>query len=216
MKIGPRGEFEITPAELFAEAKNNPVRLINDVLIRGTPFVFPTYRNYCDFLSAAGDALHVHPATLFVRGSSKIGFSISPRIPRPPKTIRVWNRLSEKSDIDLAIVDADLYYRIDGELQRWEQDNKATDFQGEAYEDYLERRQDRCFYYCREYRLPQVVGVAFRDAIQSIATEKFCDCKRTLSAFIFRDWFSLRRRYEYDLRQLCERVATGKLPPPPS
>jgi hypothetical protein len=216
MTISPEGKFEITPAELYARAQSEPERLINDVLIRGTPHAFATYRQYCDFLAAAGGALRVHPASLFVRGSCKIGFSVSPRIERPPRISKLWRAMTPGSDIDLAIVDADFYYHLDNELQRWEADNNAHQFAGDEYLEYVDRQRDRSFYFCREYSLPQVVCVSFRDAIQRIKTEDFCDHKRPLSAFVFRDWWSLRRRYEKDLRQLCDRVATGKLPEPPN
>lgn len=210
MDMSTEGHFNITPEELFERAKSAPTRLINDVLIRGTPLAFTTYQKYCDFLAVAGGVLRVHPASLFVRGSCKIGFSISPRVEK------VWGAMSSASDIDLAIVDSDFYYDLDRELQRWERDNNAQEFRGADYDGFVDRQRDRRFYCCREYSIPKVVCVSFRDAIQSIKTEDFCDCERTLSAFVYRDWWSLRRRYEYDLDQLCQRVTTGRLPEPPS
>jgi hypothetical protein len=215
MNLVAEGKFDLTPLELLEAAKTRPSRLINDVLIRGTPQVFDTYWKYCDFLSAVGGALRVHPASIFVRGSCKIGFSISPRIPRPPDTPKIWRPITNDSDIDLAIVDADFYYQVDDEIQRWEKDNKAHEFQGDEFDEYLARRRDRCFYCCRDYRLPDVVCVSFRDAIECINTKDFCDHRRPLTVFVYRDWWSLRRRYQYDLRQMCERVEGGRLPAPP-
>ena len=42
--------------------------------------------------------------------------------------------------------------------------------------------------------------------MQDVARMEHCGRLRTLKAFIFRDWYSLRSRYLSDLNQLKERI----------
>jgi hypothetical protein len=48
----------------------------------------------------------------------------------------------------------------------------------------------------------------------AIRVDRYCGVPRKLSAFVFRDWWSVRQRYEYDLRELCKFVRKGELTPP--
>ena len=50
--------------------------------------------------------------------------------------------------------------------------------------------------------------------MRRVADMKHCGLHRTLSAFIYPDWLSARKRYEFDLRQLVKGVESGRLPPP--
>lgn len=205
----PEGHIVLTPKQLFALIEESPKRVINDVLTRATPVAFDEYQKYCDFLDVISKRLHVPPMNLFVRGSCQMGFSIAPR---PEK---VWIEIQEGSDIDLAVVDVDYFNRVNGEVVRWEQENR----------DYLKykkfaawnarRLQNRRFRCVNDKNIPEVVCVWHEDCMQEIDSTPYCGIKRKISAFIFRDWWALRKRYEYDLRQLRKMVADGGLIEPP-
>jgi hypothetical protein len=47
-----------------------------------------------------------------------------------------------------------------------------------------------------------------------VAEMKHCGKSRRLGAFLYPDWFSATRRYEYDIRQLVEGVKHGRLEEP--
>ena len=119
MKFDPEGHLSVTPQQLFRLAGDDPRKLIDHYLTQGTPAVFPRYDLYCDFLREISNRLEVHPRNLVLRGSSKLGFSIT------PKAGKLWMEVGETSDLDLAIVDAAYYERIDSEVIRWEERNRA-------------------------------------------------------------------------------------------
>jgi hypothetical protein len=50
--------------------------------------------------------------------------------------------------------------------------------------------------------------------MQAVATMQHCGRPRRLTAFIYPDWHSARRRYENDLRLLREGIEAGRLAPP--
>lgn len=207
MRIDSQGHIRLTPRELYERALDDPVRLINDVLLVGTPVAFARYSKYCDFLHAVSERTGVHPRNLLLRGSCHLGFSIAPR----PK---VWTAMSEQSDLDLAIVDADYFHRIDQEVQRWEANNKPEGLQGDALRFYLERQQYRHFNCCSDRTLPRVVCVHHKDAMKAITRLHHCGLERKLTAFIFRDWWAVRARFEHDLEQLCRGVEARRLTAP--
>ena len=208
MKFGPEGHLKITPEQLFRLAIDDSRRLIDHYLIHGTPDVFPTYDAYYDFLKEISNRFEVHPRNLILRGSSKLGFSIA------PKVNKVWVEVGENSDLDLAIVDTAYYERIDQEVIRWEERNRAHRVKGRAAEDFAARQQDRFFNCCRIKELPENLFPHHFDAMRDIAAMMHCGRKRDLNAFIFRDWWALRARFDFDLRELREGVPR-KLPAPP-
>jgi hypothetical protein len=148
MKFDPEGHLEITPSELHQLARDDPRRLIDQYLIQGTPAVFPTYDTYYQFLREISCRLDVHPRNLILRGSSKLGFSIAPKVDK------VWYEAREDSDLDLAIVDTAYYERIDQEVIRWEERNRADRLEGRASKRFLDRQEDRYFNCCRIKDLP--------------------------------------------------------------
>ena len=50
--------------------------------------------------------------------------------------------------------------------------------------------------------------------MSDVARMEHCGRHRDLNAFIFRDWWALRSRFEFDLKELCKGVPK-KLPAPP-
>ena len=208
MRFDAEGHLSITPRQLLGLAYADRRRLIDHYLIVGTHSVLPTYASYYDFLKSVSERIGVHPRNLVLRGSAQIGFSITPRVDK------VWMEVWPNTDLDLAIVDAGYFERIDREVIRWEEHNRADRVKGRAARDFPSRQQDRFFNCCRVKNLPEHLFPDHFDAMKDIARMEHCGCYRALSAFIFRNWWALRSRYEFDLRQLTEGVP-DPLPDPP-
>jgi hypothetical protein len=156
------------------------------------------------------DRLGVNPRNLYLRGSCHIGFSIAPKD-------TVWTAMRgapDPSDLDLVIVDEGYFTRFERELRWWEERNSGGFLRGRAAKEFERRQQDRQFNCCRDELLPLSVCVPHQDAMRDVAAINHCGVHRTLSAFLYPDWLSARRRYEYDIRELVAGVEAGRLPPP--
>lgn len=206
MKFDEHGHVLWTPKMLYDLARSNPLRLVNGFLMTGTPAAFAEYSHYCDFLEAVAERIGVHPRNLYLRGSCQIGFSIAPK----PK---VWTALHDKSDLDLVIVDEGYFARFEREVHWWEDRNTSEFLQGHAGRTFERRQQDRQFNCCWDEALPSVICVHHQDTMRRVAAMKHCGIHRKLSAFVYPDWLSARRRYEYDLRMLIEYVEANSIPP---
>ncbi len=210
MKFDEHGHVIWTPKELYALAQSNPLRLINGLLMSGTPWAFAEYSHYCDFLEAVAERTGVHPRNLYLRGSGQIGFSIAPK-----KT--AWMAMRgdpDPSDLDLVIVDEGYFTRFEREVRWWEDRNVGEFLRNKVAEEFERRQQDRQFNCCRDKLLPVAVFVHHQDTMRRVAEMQHCGLHRPLSAFIHPDWFSARRRYEYDIRELIAGVEAGRLPRP--
>jgi hypothetical protein len=205
-----------TPKTLYDLAKTNPLQLVYRYLMAGTPWAFPDYCCYCEFLEAVAERTGVHPRNLYLRGSCHIGFSIAPE---PDKCWRAMRSEPDPSDLDLVIVDEAYFSRFERELQWWEDRNpcevlKDEDRKQKAFKAFFRRQQDRQFNCCRDAGLPPAICIHHQDTMQRVAKMQHCGLHRKLGAFIYPDWLSARRRYDYDTRQLLERVEDGRLLPP--
>src|SRR5438128_1852744 len=110
MHFDAEGHIIVTPREVHQMALVNKAKLINTVLLPGTPRALPSHVQYCDLLHHISDNMGVHPNNLFFKGSTKIGFSIA------PKAEKVWMEYGPASDLDLAIVDPGFYQVVDYEV----------------------------------------------------------------------------------------------------
>lgn len=196
MKFDPEGHVVISPREWQAALKDR-VRLTRDIWLVGTPWAFPTYDKYREFLSFLADRLGVHPNNIAVRGSTKVGFSISPR---PEK---VWMEMRPDSDLDLAIVDPDYYHFFDREIRSYERRlGAAGRYQGREARKALKRSDTRRYYCYRYLDMPDIGCVRDHNGHLGEAPLEQCCGIRQLTAFIYRDWWSLHGRCEADLRDL--------------
>jgi hypothetical protein len=203
MEITAEGHILVTPREVCARV-NEPARLINDVLIPGTPLAFPTYMQYCDFLACCADTFGVHPRNILIRGSTKIGFSIS------PDPASAWIEMRLDSDLDLAIIDPDYYHYVDREIRMWERDPANKAFRGPRFNKSVARQKQRAYCTYRYFDLPEIGCVAEHNArIKALPVEGCCGLPRPVDAFIFRDWWSLYSRWDFDLRDLGKAIAKG-------
>ena len=94
-------------------ALTDKARLINTILLPGTPRAIPSHAQCHDLLHHISEKMGIHPNNLFFKGSTKIGFSIA------PKAEKVWMEYGPPSDLDLAIVDPGFYQMVDYEVGRW-------------------------------------------------------------------------------------------------
>ena len=206
MEISAEGHSLTSPREV-CERLNEPARLINDVFIPGTPVAFPTYARYCDFLAYCADAFGVHPRKFLVRGSTKLGFSISPHAES------AWVEMRPDSDLDLAIIDSDYYHFLDREIRMWERKPENKAFRGTQFSKSIARQKQRGFYTYRYFDLPPI-GCVTEHTVQlkALPVEACCGLPRPIDAFIFRDWWSLYSRWEFDLRDLRKALRDGLEP----
>ena len=203
MRIDTEGHLIASPAEV-CQGLVNPQRLINDVLIPGTPVAFPTYASYRNFLAACGDSFGVHPRNFQLRGSTKLGFSIA------PNEESAWRKMRSDSDLDLAIIDPDYYHYLDSEIRKWERDPANRAFTGSAFIKSIARQRQRQFYTYRYFDLPRIGCVQeHNDRTKALPVETCCGMPRPINAFVFRDWWSLHSRWEADLRDLKKALANG-------
>jgi len=211
MKFDEHGHVLWTPRTLFALAESSPLQLVNRYLLAGTPRAFADHAGYCEFLEAVASRTGVHPRNLFLRGSCHIGFSIA------PDASRLWGAMRDEpdpSDLDLVIVDHAYFTRFEREVRWWEERNPVEHCQARAADAFLTRRRDRQYNCCRDTALPPSICVHHNDAMREVASMKHCGIPRTLSAFVYPDWHSVRRRYESDLNVLIKGVMGRSLPAP--
>ncbi len=208
-KFDEEGHIVWSLKELYQMVQEDFLRLVNGYLMGGsTPRAFDEYAQYCDFVHAVAERTGVHPRNLYLRGSCHIGFSIAPRADK------IWTVMSDDSDLDLVVVDRLYFERFEEEIRRWEDRNPVQALQGRESAEFLERQRDRQFYCCRDKGLPSVVCVHHRDVMAAVADLCHCGRHRDVSAFIYPDWLSARRRYENDLRLLRKGIDSGELTPP--
>jgi hypothetical protein len=100
MQFDAEGHVVVTPRE-WQQRLEDSASLTRDLWLVGTPWAFPTYAKFCEFVNFLADRLGVHANNIAIRGSTKVGFSISPRAEK------VWMAMRPDSDLDLAIVDPD-------------------------------------------------------------------------------------------------------------
>ena len=72
MNFDSEGHIVISPHQLFQLAIDNPTRLVDHYLIKGTPHAFPSYATYGEFLHAVSERIGVHPSNLFLRRSARL------------------------------------------------------------------------------------------------------------------------------------------------
>jgi hypothetical protein len=99
---------------------------------------------------------------------------------------------------------------LDEEVRSWERR------QDPMFSTHSERQRDRHYNSVLSDRIPPNTCVAFKDALAAFDTSSYCSVSRRVSAFVFRDWWSLRQRCEFDIDQLCRRIKRGRIIDPAS
>jgi hypothetical protein len=211
VNFDPEGHIDLTPTGFLELANRDPRRLVNDYLLGGTPHVFRTYEAYCRFREALGSALHVHPCTVTIRGSCLLGYSVA------PKVNKAWvgmDAYGKTSDLDVAVVDLGYFEGLETETRNWEA--RQLHQGGADLSPKDQRRRDLRRHNCVDDScLPPATCVPHVDAVKRLDTANYCDGKsRWVGTFVFRDWWSLRNRWEWDIGKLCVAVQKGDIAPP--
>ncbi len=180
---------------------------------------FNTCANFAWFVDFLADRTGIHPHHFLFRGSTKIGFSISPN----RKKKKTWQRLGPGSDLDLSIIDPHFYETLDEQVRRWDRipQNRDQVYRyrtGAEFEQYQNRIYQKGRHDCyRFFDLPRGLECltdlqkAFDDApISECCVHNFIDLK----AFIFRDRWAVHRRYHTDLDDLRQGLTTKENPLP--
>jgi hypothetical protein len=205
MQFDTEGHVVITPRE-WQERLEDRAKLTREAWLVGTPWAFATYANFREFVAFLADRLGVHPNNVAVRGSTKVGFSIS------PKPDKIWVAMRPDSDLDLAIVDPDYYHFFDREIRAYERRLGSRCFRQPEYEKFMDRRENRKFYVYRYLDMPDIGCVHDHKAHLAEAPLEQCCGNRPLSAFIYPDWWSVQSRCEHDLWDLRKALERNNLP----
>jgi hypothetical protein len=207
------GHIIVSPREVHELALTDKNKLINSILIPGTPRAIQTHSLHHDLLQHISDCIGIHPNCLFFKGSTKIGFSIA------PKEAKIWMEYGPSSDLDLAIVDPHFFQMVDSEVRRWEwrRENRGRIFQNQRlWKEHLNRNYHKGKFDCfRFFDLPKIACMEELDDCLGIApVEACCGVNRSLSAFIFRDWWGICKRYDFDLYHLTKGLCRAEGPVP--
>ncbi len=214
MFFDQEGHLIVAPAEIQALAFADRTRLINTVLIPGTPRAIPTHAQHGELLRHISEKMGIHPSNLFFKGSTKIGFSIAPR------SAKVWMASGPASDLDLAIVDPGFFQVVDYEVGRWEWNplNRGRMFQDQRLlREHRNRVRHKGEFDCyRFFDLPSIACMAqLNECLESAPIEACCGIKRSLKAFVFRDWWGVCKHDDFDLHCLCRGLKDRASPLPP-
>jgi hypothetical protein len=201
-------------------AFDDPDGLINHWLLPGTPMGFATSDLYARFVDYLTEKTGIHPHHFLFRGSTKIGFSISPN----REVIKVWRRFGQGSDLDLAITDPYFFATVDEQVRQWDRrpENReqvyrfrtSAEFRRYQNRIYQKGRHDCCRFFDMPPNLPclaQLDEVLLNAPMAECCVHPFVQFK----AFIFRDRWAVHRRYHTDLDDL-RRELTRKVDPFPA
>jgi hypothetical protein len=84
---------------------------------------------------------------------------------------------------------------------------------GAQFSTSIARQKQRGFYTYRYFDLPPIGCVSEHTAqLKALPVEACCGLPRPIDAFIFRDWWSLYSRWEFDLRDLGRALRDGLEP----
>jgi hypothetical protein len=219
MTFDEHGHILISPREVQQRAFDDPDGLINYALLPGTPLAFPSYVNYSQLIDYLSERTGIHPHHYLFRGSTKLGFSISPN--REKK--KVWKKFGPNSDLDLAITDPHFYTTLDEEVRRHDRlpANRVLVYRyrvGSEFEKYQDRIYQKGRHDCyRFFDLPRGLGclVQLEEVLRGAPVAECCVHHFVeFKAFIFRDRWAVHRRYHTDLDDLRRGLTAGHNPLP--
>jgi hypothetical protein len=221
MTFDEHGHIDISPREVQDKAFDDPDGLINHALMPGTPMGFPLYAQYARFIDYLSSRTGIHPHHFLFRGSTKVGFSISPN----RKQRKLWRNFGPGSDLDLAIVDPHFFASVDEQVRRWDRlpDNRDRILRwriGAEFKQYRARVDQKGRHDCyRFFDLPRRLEriVELQDVLNNAPIRECCAHPFIeLKAFIFRDRWAVHRRYHSDLDELRRGLTARHDPLPPA
>jgi len=219
MRFDEHGHVLVAPNEVQDLAFSDPDTLIDHWLLPGTPMAFATYEHYVRFLDYLSANTGIHPHHFLFRGSTKIGFSISPN----REHRKTWREFGPLSDLDLAITDPHFFATVDEQVRRYDRQpaNRKqclrwrTGFEFEQYKRRIDQKGRHDCY--RFFDLPRGLAclVDLENVLKSAPIEDCCIHPFIeFKAFIFRDRWAVHRRYHTDLDDLRRGLTTRHDPLP--
>jgi hypothetical protein len=208
-----QGHLTITQRDFYDRARSDVRAAAFELLLTGTPAIFGTYSDYCGFVQELARLLGVHPRSVVIRGSGHLGFSVNPKLEKAWRPLRNGG-IEGLSDIDAAVVDGEYFSEIDSRLRAWELKQGPPDPSNPDARRWVARGTTRQFNYYADFHLP---GELFSQHFRKLARlrrSNYSGKKRKVSVFVFKDWWSLRSRCEYDLRQLLAAFPQGPVVTP--
>jgi len=205
VKFDQEGHVVLSPKDV-QDQLDKCEALASQWLLPGTPLLFDTHANFHRFLSFIADELYIPPMNVCVRGSGKIGFSIAPR------AHKIWMASGPACDVDIGIVDIDYFNMIDREVKRWMRRASTNDARDVA----KKVRKTLKYQYLRYFDLPEEIPVVaeHNDCFRRAGDVVHCVKGRVVTAFIYRDWWSVCSRYTFDLEQLRKALVREQSPLP--
>ena len=168
-------------------------RLVQKYLIFGTPYIFKDdEEKYYVLKEIVSKSLSVSISCITVVGSCKLGFSLKPT--------KLWEHISEESDIDIALINPELFdtfwkefYEINSKLQsRTEEQDKNY----QSFLNYFFRGWLRIDLFPYEY--------AKKKTVSELTRQLFSIYGRKASLGIFRNEFFFESYHKENLNKIRE------------
>lgn len=214
MMFDEHGHVMISPRDLQRRAADDPDGLINHALLPGTPMGFPTYDHFAKFLDYLTSKTGIHPHHFLFRGSTKIGFSISPS----RRKVKVWRRFGPGSDLDLAMADPHFFASVDEQVRQWDRlpENCEAVYRYRiptVINKYQARIDQKGRHDCyRFFDLPPTISPVSQlyKVLRGAPIAEYCSYSFIkFNAFVFRDRWAVHRRYYTDLADLRRGLDAG-------
>ena len=207
------GEYFLSPTQFWNSlCKEGPNHLVDYFLLEGKPHVFASWEEYSRFKKEVSQRLGVHPKSVVLIGSGRLGYSVSPETQKP----KLWRPFGEESDLDVVVVDATSFDAAWRECLLWQK----GDVDVKADLRYLtERQRDIYEGMIVPWHMPGNLASSAKwaDAFDEVSTLEWQDCgRRTCKGFLFREWLHVEMYYAGSFNDLRRRVDEQKLPTPPT
>lgn len=175
---------------------NDTKEIIDKYLLFGTPYIFRNDENkYYALQREIEEYFSVKRGNVHIVGSSKLGFSISPK-----KRYHDWN---EESDIDIALIDYDLF--LDYWKQIYKYDPKVscmTEKEKNRYSSFVE-------YFKRGWLRPDLFPKRMGDELFSFLNKLHGKYQYKVRVGIYADEFFFNEYNESNINGLKEELENG-------
>jgi hypothetical protein len=177
--------------------------MVNYYLLEGVPAFFADdWEAYCRFKDEIAWTFSVHPKTVMLVGSGRLGFSTS-----PSKFPKAFDGGARRSDLDVVVADPSLFDRAWRDLCEQEMED---DLKGPALGD-LKRRRTMLYegrmdpsIFPSQMKLREVWEKFFAE----LSTKSWDgQAPRKIGAWIFRDWRFVQRYYRRAFQQILDEHA---------
>lgn len=169
--------------------------IVQRYLTHEPPFVFEGDEDkYFKLKRAVAQNFELNPQEVIMIGSSKLGFSISPR--------KLWEPFHDESDIDMVIISATIFNKFWKDLYDFNFNinlTDRTDKENKQYYRFLE-------YFFRGWLRPDVFPFSYlgrkewEDFFKSISYGEFGDHK--INGAVFRDWGFYEAYHTSNIREI--------------